>query len=142
MHWQQPQKQEIHPTEFYGFWLQAVSSQMAKSEVTDRGKEPAWCQRTTWSLKKKKKRSTRSQVSRAPRPEVKLEIASIVDFRAVRGLRREQMSMGPKCVSSSSTFHEVHFCFKLSSSTNLFNMYFYIYICFYCFQREERRGRV
>lgn len=63
MLWQQPEKQDLHPTEFYGFWLQAVSSQMAESEVTDRGEEPAWCQRTTWSLEKKKS-PTRRQVSR------------------------------------------------------------------------------
>lgn len=65
MRWQQPQKQELHPTELYARWSQAVSAQMAESEVTGCGKKPAWCQETTWSFKKKKKKKgpARSQVS-------------------------------------------------------------------------------
>lgn len=44
MRWQQPQKQERHPTELYALWSHAESAQMAESEVTGWGEEPAWRQ--------------------------------------------------------------------------------------------------
>lgn len=110
MLWQQPQKQALHPTEFYGFWLQAVSSQMAESEVTDGGEEPAWCQRTTWSLKKKEKTHTAPGVS-ALRPEVKLGRGSMaVASSRGKASEREQNATGPKSgMRTPSTFHEVYF---------------------------------